>query len=665
VEGSLGDRLARRDEGRFIGRDAEIAFFDRLLAGQETDSVVFVHGPGGIGKSALLREVIRRAASDGWATWYLDGRELAPDPEELERTFAEASEEERPIIVVDTYEHAASLDGHLREQLVPGLPSRAIVVLAGRQPPSPGWSVAGWEHITRSLRLDPLSTQEGVRLIEKVSGVDASSRKALVEWSGGSPLALTLATEVALGEPDWDESGLESHSELINRLVDRLLGPQARVDRSDIIATAALARVTTATLLTAVLPGQDPHEAYDWLRAQSITEPIGGGLAMHDLVRRSVQANLSATRPERERELRRRIADHFFDRALAGEPRHMVDLAELIQNPALRWGIGAEGAADLFADVLRPGELDDLSVEVLARGSDTWWEQTRRLADASPGHFIVARDAVQTLRGIAIAFTPANASPAALADPLVGSWIEHARQTVPDGNAILWRDSLDLTASDQGDLSSRVLAVLNTAAILRTGLANPRFLYLPINPMNEPSVAFARDSGSRHVPELDVKVGDVTHQCHVIDYGPEGLLGSQRATVYRELGLPPPPKADTSSPSPTTVTTEDVRQALRDFDRPSELSLSPLAVVLGGSDPSAAVRALLASAASEAFGGGPDERLMRELVDRAYVNSSVTHEQAADELHVSRTTYFRRLRQATGRVADHVLTTLAARDRPG
>ncbi len=46
---------------------------------------------------------------------------------------------------------------------------------------------------------------------------------------------------------------------------------------------------------------------------------------------------------------------------------------------------------------------------------------------------------------------------------------------------------------------------------------------------------------------------------------------------------------------------------------------------------------------------------MRDLVDRAYVDHSVSHEQAADALHVSRTTYFRRLRQATGRVADYVL----------
>lgn len=225
---------------------------------------------------------------------------------------------------------------------------------------------------------------------------------------------------------------------------------------------------------------------------------------------------------------------------------------------------------------------------------------------------------------------------------------------------MIWRDSLDLTTSAYGDLSSRVLAVVNTAAVLRSGVANPRFFYLPINPVNAASVAFARDSGSVHLPELDVHVGELRHECHVIDFGPGGLLGSQRDTIHLETGRPrvarPEPVA------PIVVTAADVQQALRDLDRPSRLAVSPLAAAAGGVDPAAAVRALLVHAASMAFGSGPEENLMRELVEGAYVDHSTSHEAAADELHVSRTTYFRRLRLATARVADYVLATLAARE---
>src|SRR5213079_1133554 len=54
--------------------------------------------------------------------------------------------------------------------------------------------------------------------------------------------------------------------------------------------------------------------------------------------------------PEREKELRRRIADHLHDRALAGETRMLVDLADLVDNKAIRWGFGAEGSVDYRVD---------------------------------------------------------------------------------------------------------------------------------------------------------------------------------------------------------------------------------------------------------------------------------------------------------------------------
>lgn len=659
---TLADRLARRDAERFVGREAELAVFRALLTDDPSASVVFVHGPGGIGKSTLLREIARLAAVHGCSPWSLDGRELVPVPGELETVFTAAREEPRPIVLLDTYERVSDLDAVLRQRLIPALPERALVVIAGREPPAPEWFEDGWEHVTRSLRLGPLTAAEGRALVCAQGEVDARTTTALVRWSVGSPLALTLAAAVARREGGWDGRGFEQRPELVEMLVRRLAQSQVEDQHADVVAVAAIARVTTAAMLADVLPAHDPNAAHLWLRAQSVAEPIGDGLAMHALVRRAVLAHLQVTRPERERELRRAIADHLFARAAAGEPRLTIDLAELIRSPTLRWGFGAEGAVGLHADGLRPGELEQLTPEILARGSEVWWEATRRLAERSPEHVVVARDARETLCGITVACTPANATPGILDDPFVGDWVRHAREHVPGGDAMIWRDSMDLTTSERGDLGSRVLAVLNTAAVLGSGLVNPRCFYLPINPVNAASVAFAADSGSRHVPELDVHVGELRHQCHVIDYGPDGLLGSQRDTIYAELGVPRPSRT-TAVGSPPRVTVEDVRQALRDLDRPSRLAVGPLAEAVGGSDPAAAVRTLLVRAADQAFGAGAEEQLMRDLVRRAYVDHQTSHEDAAHELHVSRTTYFRRLRQATARVADYALASLAAQGR--
>jgi putative protein kinase ArgK-like GTPase of G3E family len=48
-----------------VGRTAELAVFDRLFAEDPPTRVVHVHGPGGIGKSALLRQVERLGAQRG------------------------------------------------------------------------------------------------------------------------------------------------------------------------------------------------------------------------------------------------------------------------------------------------------------------------------------------------------------------------------------------------------------------------------------------------------------------------------------------------------------------------------------------------------------------------------------------------------------------------
>jgi hypothetical protein len=657
----MADRLRARDVERFIGRTAELAAFDELFVEDPPASVVHVHGPGGIGKSALLRQVERLGAQRGWSPLRIDGRELPPVPGALEDILEAARSERRPLLLFDTYERVSGLDGALRERLLPALPERAVVVFAGRERPAPEWFQDGWEHLTRTVALAPFSAAEGHAYVAARGIADAATAAALVRWSDGSPLALGLATAIARRDGRWDAAALEADRELVAALVSRLvLTPSGGGDdHDDVLAVAAIARVTTASLLADVLPHVAPNPAHAWLRAQAIAEPVGDGFAMHELVRQALRAQLRAQRPERERELRRRIADHLHAHALAGDARLVIDLAELVEEPALRWGFGADVAGRLRSDSLRAGELDALAPEVEARAGASWWAATRTLASAAPQHFVVARDQHDALCGMAIAATPRGAAPAALADPYVGAWIRHAGAHVPDGNALVWRDAMDLTAAAEGDLGSRVLAVINTATILRAGLPNPRAFYLPINPINTASLAFARESGAEHVPELDVLVGAVVHQCHVIDHGPGGVLGSLRATIHAELGLPRPPAvaAPGAASSRHAVTEADVRQALRDLDRPSELARSPLVALTGGPEPAAGVRALLERAIAEAFGAGHDEELLRAVVAGAYAEGRSSHEDVAHGLHVSRATYFRRLRQATVRVCDYVLAS--------
>ena len=82
---TLGSRVAGRDRELFVARTEELAFFDGVLAGDSPVRIVHVLGIGGIGKSALLREVARRAGACGFDTVWLDGRDLPPFPAEVGR----------------------------------------------------------------------------------------------------------------------------------------------------------------------------------------------------------------------------------------------------------------------------------------------------------------------------------------------------------------------------------------------------------------------------------------------------------------------------------------------------------------------------------------------------------------------------------------------------
>ncbi|WP_246148697.1 AAA family ATPase, partial [Nonomuraea turkmeniaca] len=63
----LGWRLQAAREMAFVGRGEELAVFRAALYGGGCGvvSVVFVHGPGGIGKSALLRRFAEQAVVAG------------------------------------------------------------------------------------------------------------------------------------------------------------------------------------------------------------------------------------------------------------------------------------------------------------------------------------------------------------------------------------------------------------------------------------------------------------------------------------------------------------------------------------------------------------------------------------------------------------------------
>jgi hypothetical protein len=669
---TLADRLAARDAERFVGRGRELSFFDDLLVDDPPVNVVLVHGPGGIGKSTLLREVSRRAAERGWRPRFVEGRDLAPAPGELERALFGVAQEERPLVVFDTYDRMSAMSGWLRQRLLPSLPERSLVVIAGRRKPDPEWFQGGWEQMVAELNMGPFTPADARELGRQRGVTDDETLDALLEWAEGSPLALTLGADAARTS-DWRPEWLEGRPDLTQAILRRLTEEELLQGEGDVLAVASIARVVTARLLRDVLPGVDADEAESWLRARSFVEHFGHGVALHDLVRKAIRADLKRRRPEHERDLRRRIADHLHLRATRGDIRLIADLADLVENPALRWGMGVEGSIRHRVDALHEDDIPVLERKLRGRiemGDEAWlawWEPTERLLRAAPERALVVRDREEGLCGLAYAVTPENAPPEAEADGALGPWIAHAREHAPGGQAMVWRDSIDLTTAREGDVGSPILALMNTGCVLRSGLRNPRWSYLPIDPQNEAAVAFARGVRARHVEELDIGAGsEKVIQCWVLDSGSGGMLGGILKAIYAELGLPRPhfddAPSETEEPEPPeavhespALTADDVRDALRNLDTPTELASSALARGATPEERAASVRAALEEAVESAFGEGAEEDLLRQVLRRGYLDPAGSHESAWWDLHLSRATYFRKLRAASARVAEWLI----------
>jgi hypothetical protein len=629
------------DAAHFVGRAEELARLEGLLEKESESSVVLLHGPAGVGKSALLRELARRAVDRGFQRVTVEARDLAPLAEALDEAIEPALHVERPLLLLDSWERLSALDAHLRQRLLARLPSAARVVIASRRAPGGAWFTGGWENLVMDLRLGPLARPDAEALLAARGLEDPVMRAETMAWAGGSPLALVLAADAG-GVPS--EAPGEASAAVVDALLRRLLDAQPEGDARSALAVAALARVTRPSLLAEVLPGCDVDRAFSWLSAQPSAEPLGDGITLHDLVGRALRADLRKRSPELERELRRRLVDALYARsAREGLLQLTLDLQHLVQDPEIRWGFAWDTSGRFRIDAPRPSDPE----QIAARGGPVardWLEASRPYFERAPDRVTIVRDQDDEIAGYGVAATPANAPAFAVDDPVLGPRLRHAAANVPGGAAFVVRQAVDLTR----ERPSPVVGLIGMAAVIGSGLSNPAAAYLPIVSGDASAEAFSAACGARSVGELAVEEAGVRVECHILDYGPGGLLAFQRAAVYRELGLRPP-------------TLEAVREALRNYASRSGLAASDLAPAAGSSAVRAdAVRARIDEAVERAFGRSPEEELLRRVLVRGYLEPAGSQEQAAHELNMSRTAYFRRLREAVERVAERLGAPISA-----
>ena len=634
----LGDRRDELDAARFVGRRDLLDPIEADLAG-DAGVVLFVHGPGGMGKSALLREISRASQRHGRRVWQVDGRLLLPSVEALLAGVDGAAADPRPVILVDSFEQIEALAQTLRDSVLPAMPAAAVVVIAGRRPPQPLWFRDGWEHLLREVALRPLDDDEADELLAR-HGVAGDRARLTRIWGQGSPLALHVGAVGGLGDGPASAEG----ESLARTIAHRLLAEEATHVDPAVMEVAAVARAVDGRVLASVLAGRNAgRTGMESLQALTVVESYGSRLALHDVVRAALRTELRRRDPDLYRSLTTRLADHLHDRIVGGESYLLDELADLLQVPQMRWSVGGGFGGRFRVDRPMPGDAE-LAAEALGATGAAWWAGVERYFTEAPSWVTVVRDTDASMAGFSIAVTPRNLPPWTVTeDPVLGPWVEHARQHHPHGNVVVWRDSYDLVAARGGEPTAEVNAILNLPTHLRDVLPHVRVLYGVVEAGDDLRHAISERVGATHLVELDVSDGGRDLQVHALDQGPGGLVGALRAMVHREQGLP-------LTASVSRARGLAVRDALRRFHDTAALAASSLAVGVGERERAESVRTLLSNGIERAFGSA--DPAARDLLQRAYLDPDGGHQRAMSTALLSRSSYFRRLGDAVDRLTE-------------
>jgi len=640
----LGEVADQLDAERFVGRTQALEISRAALVGERPTRIIHVHGPGGVGKSALLRAFERQARALGRPVVHLDGRLVATTPDALVSAVA-AADVDGSVLIIDEADELAPLRFELRELLRRSLPSSTVVALAGRAAPGREWFDDGLDLVSVELRLRPLDATDSRELLARYGVTEAGDVDHLVSWAQGYPLALTIGANLQAGSDDPAPSigrlGSVPPGEALDDLILARLGGQEVADVDpDVLDVACIAPAVDARLLTAVLPGRATRTGLAQLRSLSVSEQLGARTTLHRLVRSALRSRLRDTDPDRYRTTVLRVAEHLRQRALTDEPMIAVELADLIENPEVR--LGFDASTTHYADFVRPGDLDQVAAATGA-GDTAWFARFRRWCEDVPRHAVTVRRATGELVGVTLVYLATDVPTWAEGAIEAGPVLDRIRAEGQLHEAVLMHDTTIL--EDPADLAAcaEVIRVGNNAATVMV-MARPRYLYVTATRRREGDGT--EPLGYQEVTDLRRSDDERQLQTIASDFGPDGAVGQLYGMILMEQQAEAPAGA-------TGATGLAVLAAVRSFQADQALATSPLAPATGTvAERAAAVRAQVEDALAGAFGPSAADQLLRRAIERTYLDPDGGHGIAQRELHMSRSSFYRHLQKARQQLVD-------------
>jgi hypothetical protein len=571
---------------------------------------------------------------------------------------------ERLVLLVDSYEALASLDDWMRTRLLPRLPATALTVIAGRTAPAAAWREdPAWHDLLRVVTLRNLDPDDARGYLD-AHGVPAALQDRLLQVSHGHPLALSLLAELAArgDAAPLDPLTADLVGVLLRRFVDTIpSGPQRRA-----LEVCALARVTTESLLRAVLGDDDAHEPFQWLLERSFVESGPEGIFPHDLAREVLDADLRWRDPDAYRNVFRKVATYIHARLKssrgAEQRRTIRDLKFIFRNlPGIlspidwdTWGHHDPEPARATdrEDVLRliRSAEGEASSAIAAR----WWAR-------QPEGFHVLRDN-QGLRGVigVLDLTTASDDDRAADAGVQAAW-DHTRRLGPlrPGECVTATRFLvdrDTYQSPSPTMNATPIVSLQRYVATPNLACDYLALFEP-----EPYDDFFAMADLPRAAGADFVVGGRRYGLFAHDFRQVPVDALVELWTERSLAQDFVPAAPSRVPAILVLSqhefAEAVRQALRDLDDGARLAKNPLLRarlvrdVRGDALEPAALAALLREAI-DTLRRHPKDHSRLLAVERTYVNPAPSQEIAAERLGRPFSTYRRHLTQGVERIVD-------------
>jgi len=694
VTNRLADRLKAARRRFFVGRAAQKKLLHAALTSDDPPFyVMYVYGPGGVGKTTLLHEFAHDAEQLGAAAAYFDVRSIEPTPDAFAAGLAQAlggaphdqpadllqSRSRKTVLLFDTCELLAPLEGWLRESFLPELPATTITVMAGRSAPSSAWSAdPGWQSLLEVVPLRNLTPSESMAYLD-LRTVPAEERSGIVDWTHGHPLAISLVADVLDQQPDGHFEPIAAPN-IIGLLIERLVQEApSRLHRMTLEA-ACLALYMTEALLASMLnlppDTADARPYFEWLRGLSFMEGGRYGLFPHDLVRETMTTDLRWRNPDWYVELHRRARDFYHARLrqTTGYNQRRI-LAELIflhrDSRAVRAFFDFQVNDNLFTDHLRPND----TVPLLEMVHTHEGPESARLAafwlERQPRNALVIRDQFQQPVGFVMILQLQDIAAEDMArdEATQKAWAWVGRQSpLRGGEQVLYfRFWMDQTTY-QGLSTTQSRIFLN---VIQYYLVTPALAY-SFFPCADAEFYYdvLTYADLQRMPDLDFasdgrRYGVYAHDWRLRPAAAWLDLMAEREIAYStESALPPLPPA-AAVPAVLVLSqpefAEAVRDALRHFPRPDELQANPLVrsrlvVDRVGNEAAPAARArALHDILAEAVGllqSSPRQLKLHRALYHTYIQPAATQELAAELLDLPFSTYRRHLKEGIENLVD-------------